>query len=111
MPRVKSNKPRKSIFDADYAPYGTFEGAYGNPDEWADAFKQTWNKNTKQDILKTDSPYDILQVKASATWDEIKSAYRKLIRIYHPDIKATGDEEMCKKVVAAYVTLEESGKY
>ena len=30
--------------------------------------------------------YDILGVKKDATQDEIKSAYRKLVKQYHPDL-------------------------
>jgi preprotein translocase subunit Sec63 len=31
------------------------------------------------------NPYEVLGVKPNATQDEIKSAYRKLIKQYHPD--------------------------
>lgn len=29
--------------------------------------------------------YDVLEVKSTATAEEIKKAYRKLARVYHPD--------------------------
>ena len=31
-------------------------------------------------------PYEVLGISKQATPDEIKSAYRKLARIYHPDL-------------------------
>ena len=31
------------------------------------------------------NPYDVLGIKQGATEDEIKSAYRKLVKQYHPD--------------------------
>lgn len=47
--------------------------------------------------------YEVLGVKQDATQDEIKSAFRKLARKYHPD--AGGDEVKFKEVSEAYDTL------
>ena len=51
--------------------------------------------------------YDILGVSKDASEDEIKSAYRKLARQYHPDLHP-GDEAAAnkfKEVSEAYETL------
>ncbi len=48
-----------------------------------------------------DDYYLILGVSPSATSDDIKSAYRKLAHVYHPD-KPTGDEKRFKKIGEAY---------
>jgi len=53
--------------------------------------------------------YDILGVSKSASADEIKRAYRKLAHKYHPD-KGTGNEDMFKKVNAAYQVLSNPEK-
>lgn len=34
-----------------------------------------------------ESPYDVLQVKANASKDEIKAAFRTLAKLHHPDLK------------------------
>ena len=45
--------------------------------------------------------YEVLGVSKSATKDEIKSAYRKLAKVYHPDNKQTGDEAKFKEIQEA----------
>lgn len=60
--------------------------------------------------------YIILEVKSTATFEEIKSAYRILAKKYHPD-KNTGNkaaEEYFKEIQQAYAILsnpEKRGKY
>ena len=52
--------------------------------------------------------YDTLGVKTDATDAEIKSAYRRLARKYHPDVsKESGAEEKFKSVNEAYEALRE----
>ena len=56
--------------------------------------------------------YKVLGVGKKATQDEIKKAYRKLARQYHPDANP-GDaaaEERFKEVQGAYDVLSDSGK-
>ena len=48
--------------------------------------------------------YDILQVKPTATHAELKAAYRRLAKLYHPD-KNPFSEEKFKQLKEAYETL------
>ncbi len=55
--------------------------------------------------------YDTLGVPRSATEAEIKAAYRKLARKYHPDVhKEAGAEEQFKQIGEAYAVLKDTEK-
>ena len=52
--------------------------------------------------------YEILGVSRSADKEEIKRAYRRLARKYHPDVNKTdGAEERFKEINRAYEVLSE----
>ena len=55
--------------------------------------------------------YDILEVTREASKDEIKRAYRKMARKFHPDISKEPDaEERFKQVGEAYEVLKDAEK-
>ncbi|AMW79983.1 DNA-binding protein [Acinetobacter sp. TGL-Y2] len=55
--------------------------------------------------------YEELDLKRDVTIDDIKKAYRKLARKYHPDVsKESNAEEMMQRINVAYDTLSDAEK-
>ena len=55
--------------------------------------------------------YEVLGIDKNAKQEEIKSAYRKLVKKYHPDINKEKDaEEKFKEIQEAYDTLSDENK-
>jgi DnaJ-class molecular chaperone len=55
--------------------------------------------------------YEILEVDKKASQEDIKSAYRRLAMLYHPDKnKLPEAEEMFKKIAEAYSVLSDPSK-
>jgi DnaJ-class molecular chaperone len=105
MSRPKSNKPKRNIW-TDPSPYGTYEGKSGSTSSWTAAFNTAaYSREKALGILKNfiETPYDILGVSREATLEQIKSAFRKLVIVHHPD--KGGDRAMFEKIMAAYSFL------
>ena len=61
--------------------------------------------------MKYKDYYEILGVARDAGEDDVKKAYRKLARKYHPDVsKATDAEARFKEIGEAYATLKDAEK-
>ncbi len=55
--------------------------------------------------------YEVLGVDKNATQDQIKRAYRKMAKKYHPDVNKSPDaEEKFKEVNEAYEVLSDENK-
>ena len=46
--------------------------------------------------------WDVLEISRSANTEEIRAAYLRLVKIYHPDVPETGDAAMFDQVVKAF---------
>lgn len=61
--------------------------------------------------MKFKDYYEVLGIKRNATEDEVKVAYRKLARKYHPDVSKEPDaEDRFKEVGEAYAVLKDLEK-
>lgn len=61
--------------------------------------------------MKTVNYYDVIGVAEDASADEIKKAYRRLARKYHPDVSSEEDaEDRFKEVGEAYEVLQDPNK-
>lgn len=58
----------------------------------------------------TETHYDLLCVAPDATVEELKVAYRRLIRMYHPDIAGPHGEAMSKRINSAWSDLSDPAK-
>jgi DnaJ-class molecular chaperone len=92
-----------------------FRNEKSNFTEWT---KQEANKNPQGNKKKAEDeqdPYQILNIGRNATRDELISAYRKLVKMYHPD-KVAGlapeyrdiAERKMKNFNSAYQKLKET---
>jgi hypothetical protein len=72
-----------------YKTYDPETEGYGNPDQWRAVFAGLFAP------MKADEPYEVLGISGSATWAEIKSAYRRLASTTHPD-HGGSDEAFCR---------------
>ncbi|MBE3561453.1 MAG: DnaJ domain-containing protein [Ktedonobacteraceae bacterium] len=54
--------------------------------------------------------YSILEVPATATLEQIKQAYRRLVRRYHPDLNKETRDTQIKRLNEAYEILSDAAK-
>jgi len=63
----------------------------------------------RQAILRGQKPHEVLQVSEHASLDEVKGAYRRLVKIYHPDksheFVRTSNAEVLKIINDAYKAM------
>jgi len=58
----------------------------------------------------TETHYDLFCVAPDATSDELRTAYRRLMRTYHPDVAGAHGEAMTKRINAAWADLSDPGR-
>ena len=72
-------------------------------DEAKDAFYEGLEMPTTQEVRDA---YQIFGLSHEATLDEVKSQFKALSKLYHPDTKANSDSEQFKRIKAAYDVLK-----
>lgn len=91
-----------------YKTYDVKSEGYGNSWEWKKNFNQRMSKEEADETLGSDDPYTVLGIKRGATLAEIKSAFKKLAKMWHPDMNPQRVAEATikmQKINAAYSLL------
>jgi hypothetical protein len=52
--------------------------------------------------------FKTLGLSTDASWDEVKSAFRRLARLYHPDVAGADSARKFAEITEAYMTLKDS---
>jgi hypothetical protein len=78
---------------SSYKTYDPNSEGYGNPKEWKGGFYARMGREEAEKVIHNQkrTPREILGVALSATKGEIKSAYRKLVMQWHPDLNKSED--------------------
>ena len=58
--------------------------------------------------MNSNANFKTLGLSTDASWDEVKSAFRHLARIYHPDIAGPDGVKKFAAITEAYMTLKET---
>lgn len=104
---MKAKKPKKGFLDG-YKTYNPHKEGYGNATDWASAFSARMGIKEATETLGSKDPYVLLGLNRDATWDEIRSAHRKMVMKWHPDRHLDDKQEaerMFKIIQAAYEVL------
>lgn len=70
--------------------------------------KSSGRRNTTSFKQSVDTAYQILEVDKSATDDEVKKAYRKMAKKYHPDRLGDLSEDLKKSATAKFQKVQEA---
>lgn len=96
-----------------FRPHKTVAATCGAATETGQAQRPHLNFPTDQ-MASAASLYEVLGIPMSASCHEIKTAYRRLARMCHPDVVAINQKEASakdfKKIHAAYSTLSDPDK-
>jgi len=92
-----------------YTTYDPEIDGYGNPGQWRRSFYKKMSSDEAQAILNEDDPYEILGIKRTSTLAEIKIAFYREAKKWHPDKNPTLLEKataMMKKLNATYQMIK-----
>jgi DnaJ like chaperone protein len=69
---------------------------------------QDFNRIKAMFVKETGQAFKILEVSPKATKEEIKKAYRDLVKKYHPDRIKTEDEALLKGAQQKFIQIQEA---
>lgn len=97
-------------WEQNFKKYDPSKTGYGNPRKWRAAFNSRISPEEAREYIQAQAktPYELLEVSRYATQAEIKEAFHKLIREWHPDRNQHRVEEatkMSQLIISAYTIL------
>ncbi|MGB5964621.1 MAG: DnaJ domain-containing protein [Sulfurimonadaceae bacterium] len=73
-------------------------------DETKEAFYEGLNEEpTEQEIIEA---YKLLGLSKKASFEEVKTQFKQLTKLYHPDTKSNSDSEQFIRIKEAYDVLK-----
>ena len=58
-------------------------------------------------MIANDADFRVLGLSSDANWDDVKRAFRRLARLYHPDVAGQSGEHKFVEITEAYMSLKE----
>ena len=58
-------------------------------------------------MMAEDADFRALGLRSDATWDDVKRAFRRLARLYHPDVAGQSGERKFVEITEAYMSLKD----
>ena len=92
-----------------YDPKNYWKRVWEEWEQWERNQQQAYTKqqahNTIPQPERTRTPYEILGVSYTATKEQITTAYRTLVKKYHPDLNPMIDQRIITEINVAYHIL------
>jgi bifunctional non-homologous end joining protein LigD len=104
--------PKKSIWDSP-SKYGTYTGPRGNPQQWANGFKTSFENSNSVDWIKNQNAcidaYSLFHITPSDPENIAKKTIRKILLKNHPD--KGGNVETYQKYLKAYDIIKNTQQH
>lgn len=95
------------IHQRDFASIQAMFSAYSSHSKYRNTKKKNYSRSSSNTKYKSKTdPYVILEIKASATDVEVKKAYRRLARKYHPDKVAHLGEKYVVEAKEKFIVID-----
>jgi hypothetical protein len=107
----QSSRQERPDTQEEWEPWEEFSQHYGETGDYdfADAFRsqqQRQSRRSKPTVAVSSREYALLGVKDTASLDEVKQAYRRMARAYHPDLHPEEKEKYTLKMAEINAAFE-----
>lgn len=106
---------KNADLDFDSEAWKKYDSAYEQMREEQQKYEQTYRRHSAEGVKsdKALSYYQVLEVPPDASFEQIKKSYRKLMKMYHPDLFRNQPEkhevalEISRQLNEAYTYFEQ----